>query len=109
MGGVPAVSDAEFEAVVLQADIPVLVDFWAAWCAPCRMIAPIVEDLAGEFGEKAKVLKLDIDANPETPARLGVMSIPTVILFKDGHAVERAVGYRPNMKVDLKAKLTSLF
>jgi len=109
MSTVSSVTDADFESAVLKSEEPVLVDFWAAWCGPCRMIAPIVEDLAGEFGEKAKVLKLDIDANPETPARLGVMSIPTVILFKDGHAVERAVGYRPNMKVDLKAKLTSLF
>jgi thioredoxin 1 len=108
MSNVDSVTDAEFEQTVLKSDEPVLVDFWAAWCSPCRMIAPIVEDIAGEFGAKAKVLKMDIDANPQTPMSLGIMSIPTVILFKGGHAVERQVGYRPTMKGDLKAKLSAL-
>jgi thioredoxin 1 len=108
MSNVESVTDAEFEQTVLKSDEPVLVDFWAEWCSPCRMIAPIVEDIAGEFGARAKVLKMDIDANPQTPMSLGIMSIPTVILFKGGHAVERQVGYRPTMKGDLKAKLTAL-
>jgi thioredoxin 1 len=108
MSNVDSVTDADFEQTVLKSDEPVLVDFWAVWCSPCRMIAPIVEDIAGEFGTRAKVLKMDIDANPQTPSSLGIMSIPTVILFKGGVAVERQVGYRPTMKGDLKAKLTAL-
>jgi thioredoxin 1 len=108
MSNVESVTDAEFEQTVLKSDEPVLVDFWAEWCSPCRMIAPIVEDIAGEFGAKAKILKMDIDANPQTPMSLGIMSIPTVILFKGGQAVERQVGYRPTMKGDLKAKLSAL-
>jgi thioredoxin 1 len=108
MSNVDSVTDADFEQTVLKSDEPVLVDFWAVWCSPCRMIAPIVEDIAGEFGTRAKVLKMDIDANPRTPSSLGIMSIPTVILFKGGVAVERQVGYRPTMKGDLKAKLTAL-
>jgi thioredoxin 1 len=108
MSNVGSVTDADFEATVLQSVQPVLVDFWAEWCSPCRMIAPIVEDIAGEFAATAKVLKMDIDANPRTPMSLGIMSIPTVILFKGGVPVERAVGYRPTMKGDLKAKLTAL-
>jgi thioredoxin 1 len=108
MTNVGSVTDAEFEQSVLKSEEPVLVDFWAEWCSPCRMIAPIVEDIAGEFASTAKVFKMDIDANPQTPMSLGIMSIPTVILFKGGVAVERQVGYRPTMKGDLKAKLSAL-
>jgi thioredoxin 1 len=108
MSNVSPVTDAEFEVTVLQSEQPVLVDFWAEWCGPCRMIAPIVEDIAGEFAGKAKVVKMDTDANPRTPMSLGIMSIPTVILFKGGRPVERTVGYRPSMKGDLKEKLTAL-
>src|SRR6266851_4330019 len=75
---------------------------------PCRMIAPIVEQLHGELGDKVSVVKMDIDENPATPMALGIMSIPTVIIFKDGKPAERTVGYRPNMKGDLKAKLEAL-
>ena len=105
---IPAVSDAEFDSEVLGASQPVLVDFWAAWCAPCRMIAPVVEEVANELGERVKVLKMDIDANPETPGRLGIMSIPTLIIFKDGRPADRTVGYRSNLKGDLKHKLEAL-
>ena len=108
MGNIQSVTDSEFESLVLKSEIPVLVDFWAAWCGPCRMIAPIVEQIHGELGEKVKILKMDIDENPATPMSLGIMSIPTVIIFKDGKAAERTVGYRPNMKGDLKAKLEAL-
>ena len=105
---IPAVSDAEFDSEVLGASKPVLVDFWATWCAPCRMIAPVVEQVASELGERVKVLKMDIDANPETPGRLGIMSIPTLIIFKDGRPAERTVGYRSNLKSDLTQKLEAL-
>jgi thioredoxin 1 len=102
------VTDSDFDTEVLKSDKPVLVDFWATWCGPCRMIAPIVEQIHGELGEKVKVVKMDIDENPTVPAELGIMSIPTVIIFKDGKPAERTVGYRPNMKGDLKAKLEAL-
>lgn len=109
MGGhIPAVSDTDFDAQVLQASQPVLVDFWAAWCAPCRMIAPVVEAIASELGQQVKVLKMDIDANPATPGRLGIMSIPTLIIFKDGQPADRTVGYRSNLKGDLMQKLEAL-
>ena len=105
---VQAVTDADFESAVLKSEKPVLVDFWAVWCGPCRMIAPIVEQIRGELGDKIKVMKMDIDENPTTPMKLGIMSIPTVIIFKNGQAAERTVGYRPNMKGDLVAKLNAL-
>src|SRR5438105_15952224 len=108
MGDIQTVSDNDFESAVLKADKPVLVDFWATWCGPCGMIAPNVEQIHGEMGDKIKVVKMNIDENPSTPMKLGIMSIPTVIIFKDGKAAERTVGYRPNMKGDLKAKLEAL-
>jgi thioredoxin len=108
MSDVQAVTDSEFETSVLKSDKPVLVDFWATWCGPCRMIAPIVEQIRVEMGDKVTILKMDIDENPATPMSLGIMSIPTVIIFKDGKAAERTVGYRPNMKGDLTAKLEAL-
>jgi thioredoxin 1 len=108
MSDIQAVTDSEFENSVLKSDRPVLVDFWATWCGPCRMIAPIVEQIRVELGDKVTVLKMDIDENPATPMSLGIMSIPTVIIFKDGKAAERTVGYRPNMKGDLTAKLEAL-
>ena len=108
MSDIQAVTDGGFDAEVLKSDKPVLVDFWAEWCGPCRMIAPVVEQLHGELGDKVKVVKMDIDANPRTPMSLGIMSIPTVIIFKNGKPAERTVGYRPNMLGDLKAKLEAL-
>jgi thioredoxin 1 len=108
MSDVQAVTDADFESLVLKSDVPVLVDFWATWCPPCRMIAPIVEQIHGELGDKVKVVKMDTDENPSTSMAFGIMSIPTLIIFKDGKPAERTVGYRPNMKADLKAQLEAL-
>src|SRR4030088_1664782 len=108
MSNVQAVTDSEFESLVLKCDIPVLVDFWETWCGPCRMIARIAEQIHGELGDKVKIMKMLIDENPSTPMSLGIMSIPTVIIFKDGKPADRTVGYRPNMKGDLKAKLEAL-
>ena len=105
---ISAVTDSDFDALVLEAGEPVLVDFWATWCAPCRMIAPVVEEIAKELGSRVKFLKMDIDANPATPSKLGIMSIPTLIIFKDGRPAERTVGYRSNMKGDLREKLEAL-
>ncbi len=94
------VTDATFEQEVLRSPIPTLVDFWAAWCGPCRMIAPVVEEIAQEFEGRVAVVKMDVDANPKTPAQLGILGIPTLILFKDGKELDRIVGYRPKRAVE---------
>lgn len=86
------VNDAQFDAEVLQSDKPVLVDFWAEWCAPCRALTPTVEEVAQQFGETAKVFKLNVDDNPQTSQRYGVRGIPMLVVFKDGKEVERVVG-----------------
>lgn len=95
MGKPSPVSDSTFEREVLQSTEPVLVDFWAEWCHPCRMIAPILEQIAADEEGKLKIAKLDVDENPSTAQRFSVLSIPTLILFKDGQPVERLVGYMP--------------
>lgn len=89
------VTDKSFDEDVLQAEMPTLVDFWAAWCGPCRMIAPVVEELAEKYDGQLQVAKMDVDANPQTPGQLGIMGIPTLILFKGGEEVDRVVGFRP--------------
>ena len=86
------VTDAEFESQVLKADKPVLVDFWASWCGPCLAIAPVVEELAGEYDGKVVVAKMDVDKSPVTPGKYGIRAIPTLIVFKDGQIVEQITG-----------------
>ena len=93
------VTDKNFSVEVLNADLPVLVDFWATWCAPCRSISPIVEDLAKDFMGKVKVAKLNIDENPGTPSQYGVRGIPTLILFKGGKVVDQIVGAVPKSRL----------
>jgi len=98
-----AVDDSNFDQVVLQAKTPVLVDFWAAWCAPCRMVAPVVDELAEEYDGKVSFAKVDVDQNPKTASGYGIMSIPTLIIFKDGKPFTNIVGFRP--KAELKQSL----
>ncbi len=100
---VSSVTDQTFDAEVLKATTPVLVDFWAIWCGPCKMIAPIVEEIAGEYSGKLKVLKLDVDENGGVAARYSIMSIPTLGVFQGGQLVERIVGYMP--KEQLKKRI----
>ena len=99
------VDDANFQVEVLNSPTPVLVDFWAIWCGPCKMIAPIVEELANEYNGKLKVAKMDVDANPRTAMQYGIRSIPTLMVFKGGQVVEQIVGAVP--KRHLVEKVTS--
>ena len=105
---VAELTDAEFEPAVRLADRPLLVEFWAPWCAPCRMLSPVVRDLAEEFGDRALVRQVNVDKYPEIQARLAVMSMPTVLIFKDGEPVERVVGYRSGIKDLLRQRLQAL-
>jgi thioredoxin 1 len=89
------ITDANFQSEVLNSDKPVLIDFWAVWCGPCKMIAPVVEEIASEYGGKIKVGKMDVDANQETPMRFGIRSIPTLMVFKGGKVVEQIIGALP--------------
>lgn len=98
-----AVSDGDFDRVVLQAKTPVLVDFWATWCAPCRMVAPVIDELAEEYAGKVNFVKLDVDQNPQTASKYSIMSIPTLLIFKEGKPVTHVVGFRP--KDELKRSL----
>ncbi len=94
------VTDSTFESEVLKAQQPVLIDFWATWCAPCRAIAPVVEQLAKDYAGKLKVVKVDIDQNPKVPTQYDVRSIPTLLVFKDGKVVGQIVGAVPRAKIE---------
>jgi thioredoxin 1 len=93
------VTDDTFEAEVIQSDTPTIVDFWAAWCAPCLMVAPILKEIAEEYDGQLKVTKLDVDQNPQVATQFGIMSIPTLILFKDGEVVEKLIGAMPKARL----------
>ena len=94
-----AISDSSFSSDVLQSDRPVLVDFWAEWCGPCKMIGPALEEIADELGEKVTIAKINIDENPDAPGQYGVRGIPTMILFKNGQAVAQKVGAAPKSQL----------
>lgn len=89
------ITDANFDEVVLKSDKPVIVDFWAEWCGPCRMVGPIISEIGEEYSEKAIVGKMDVDSNPATPAKYGIRNIPTVLYFKDGEMKDKQVGASP--------------
>jgi thioredoxin 1 len=104
--GLIEITDDNFETEVINSDLPVLIDFWAVWCGPCKMIAPIVEELSTEYDGKAKIGKLDVDSNQQTSIKYGVRSIPTLLLFKDGELKETIIGAVP--KTNIVEKLNAL-
>ena len=108
MPPVAELTDADFQETVRLADRPLLVEFWAPWCAPCRMLSPVVRDLAEEFGDRVLVRQLNVDQSPDAQSRMAVMSMPTVLIFKGGEPVERVVGYRAGIKDHLRQRLQAL-
>ncbi len=106
MSQVRDVTDSEFDAEVLKSDLPVLVDFWAEWCGPCKMVSPIVEELSIEYTNRVKFTKLDVDSNVQTSASYGIRSIPTLLVFKNGKVVGQIIGAKP--KESIRAKLEEI-
>ena len=106
MAEVQNVTDQDFEAEVINSDKPVVIDFWAEWCAPCRQIAPIIKEIADEYGDQVKIVKIDVDANPSVAGQYGIRAIPTILAIKDGEVVEQLQGARP--KADFEAAIKNL-
>lgn len=100
MANINEVSDATFDNEVLKSDQPVLVDFWASWCGPCRAVSPIVEEVAASYEGKLKVMKMNVDENGQTPSQYGIRGIPALLIFKDGKVAEQIVGYVPKATID---------
>jgi thioredoxin 1 len=100
MASVSEVTDNNFQAEVIESDVPVLVDFWAPWCGPCRMVAPVVEEIAKEKGEQLKVVKMNTDENQQTAVAYNIMSIPTLILFRNGEVAKKVIGAYPKHKLE---------
>ncbi len=104
MSQLPLVTDDQFDNEVLKSEIPVLVDFWATWCGPCRLITPIIEELANEYQGKAKMFKLDVDSNQRTAMQYGIRSIPTLLIFKGGQVVDSIIGAVPRQQIESRLK-----
>ena len=100
MSSLPAIADDGFQKEVMESELPVLVDFWAAWCAPCRALGPVIEDLGKSYEGKVKFVKMDVEENKKTPVKFRIRSIPTLILFKNGKVVEQIVGNVPREKIE---------
>jgi thioredoxin 1 len=107
-GNVKEIKDADFESEVLKSAKPVLVDFWASWCGPCRMLAPVIEDLAVEYAGKVAFAKMNVDESPETPKKFSIRGIPTIMLFKDGQAINTIVGAVPKGQIEDMLKKAGL-
>jgi thioredoxin len=106
MASVTEITDQNFESEVLQSEKPIIIDFWAEWCAPCRQIAPIISELAEQYGDRVKIVKMDIDKHPATPGQYGIRAIPTILAFKDGQVVQQIQGARP--KADFQKMVDGL-
>ena len=104
MSKVLQVTDSTFDEEIMNADIPAMVDFWAEWCGPCKMVGPVVEELARDYKDKIKIASMDVDGNRETPARFGIRNIPTLILFKGGEVARTIVGAHPKSHIDEELK-----
>jgi len=104
MGNILEVTDDSFESEIMGSDIPAMVDFWAEWCGPCKMVGPVVEELAEEYKDKIKVAKMDVDKNRQTPARFGIRNIPTLILFKGGEVAHTIIGAQPKSSIEDELK-----
>jgi thioredoxin 1 len=104
MADVLQVTDENFEAEIIKSEIPAMVDFWATWCGPCRMVGPVVEELSKEYQGKVKIAKMDVDSNRQTPAKFGIRNIPTLILFKGGQVAQTIVGAHPKSYLDGELK-----
>lgn len=100
MSSAKAVSDSEFTSQVLESNVPVLVDFWASWCGPCQIMGPVVDEIADQYGGRVKILKLNVDENPLTPAKYEIRGIPTLIVFNKGEIVDRLIGAQPKSAVE---------
>ena len=104
MSDILEVTDDTFEAEIVNSSIPAMVDFWAAWCGPCKMVAPVVEELAQEYDGKVKIAKMDVDQNRQTPAKFGIRNIPTLILFKGGEVAQTIIGAQPKSSIEEELK-----
>jgi thioredoxin 1 len=104
MADIMEVTDENFDSEIMNSDIPAMVDFWAAWCGPCRMVAPVVEELAKDYEGKIKIAKMDVDQNRQTPAKFGIRNIPTLLLFKGGELAQTIVGAQPKSSIEDELK-----
>jgi thioredoxin 1 len=104
MSNILEVTDDSFDSEIVNSDIPAMVDFWAEWCGPCKMVGPVVEELAGEYQGKIKIAQMDVDNNRQTPAKFGIRNIPTLILFKDGEVKNMIIGAQPKSAIEEELK-----